>query len=96
MTAAAALGLLTLPLLPFVLAILALAFGLGFLLARDLPGGRELASRAVQLQAISTVIGKAGGSPELQEVLDAITSSTAEVTGVRGCSIKLLDPAEAA
>jgi two-component sensor histidine kinase len=89
---AAAVGLIRLPLLPLALAIPALSFGLGFLLARDLPGSRELASRAIQLQAISTVIGKAGGSPELQEVLDAITSSTAEVTGVRGCSIKLLDP----
>jgi signal transduction histidine kinase len=70
--------------------LISCAFGL--LVAADLPGRGALARRADQLQAISTVIGKAGGSPELQEVLDAITSSTAEVTGVRGCSIKLLDP----
>jgi signal transduction histidine kinase len=46
----------------------------------------------MQLQAVSIVIGKAGSSLELQDVLDAITRSTTEVTGVRGCSIKLLDP----
>jgi len=89
--AASALGVISLPLLPFTCAAMLLACLFGLLVARNLPGRRALALRADQLQAISTVIGKAGGSPELQEVLDAITSSTAEVTGVRGCSIKLLD-----
>jgi signal transduction histidine kinase len=87
----AGLGVLSLPLLPFAAASVLLAFAVGVLLARSLPGGRALELRARQLQAISFVIGKAGGSPELQEVLDAITAATAEVTGVRGCSIKLLD-----
>jgi signal transduction histidine kinase len=90
-SALAALGVLHLPFLPFAAASVLLAFVVGLLLARGLPGSRALELRARQLQAISFVIGKAGGSPELQEALDAITAATAEVTGVRGCSIKLLD-----
>jgi signal transduction histidine kinase len=89
---ASAMGVLSFPVLPLTLAAVLSGCAFGLLAAFDLPSRRDLARRAGQLQAISTVIGKAGGSPELQEVLDAITSSTAEVTGVRGCSIKLLDP----
>jgi signal transduction histidine kinase len=89
---ATAVGVISLPLVPFTIAAMLIACAFTLLVARHLPGRRALALRADQLQAISTVIGKAGGSPELQEVLDAITSSTVEVTGVRGCSIKLLDP----
>jgi signal transduction histidine kinase len=92
LTVAAALGASTLPVIPFALAGLVLAFGLGALLARELPGRRRRESLALQLEAVSIVIGKAGSSLELQEVLDAVTRSTTEVTGVRGCSIKLLDP----
>ena len=88
---ASALGALHLPALPFWIAALLLAFGLGTALSRHLPGWHRLQTRAQQLQAVSTVIGKAGGSLDLQQVLDAITLSTVEVTGVRGCSIKLLD-----
>ena len=95
LAAASALGALSLPLLPFALASLVLAFALGLLIARNLPGRRAIDTRALQLQAVSTVIGKAGGSLELQEVLDAITRSTVEVSGVRGCSIKLLEPGRA-
>ena len=47
--------------------------------------------RAERLEAVFAVIRKAGSSLELQEVLDAITHLTVEVTGVRGCSIKLWD-----
>jgi signal transduction histidine kinase len=90
--AASAFGALSLSPLPFGIAALLLAFGLGILVSRDLPGRRRLETRARQLQAVSTVIGKAGGSLDLQQVLDAVTRSTMEVTGVRGCSIKLLDP----
>jgi len=90
--AASALGALALPMLPFGIAALVLAFGLGILVSRDLPGRRRIETRALQLQAVSTVIGKAGGTLELQQVLDAVTLSTVEVTGVRGCTIKLLDP----
>jgi signal transduction histidine kinase len=64
----------------------------GLLVAGSLPRKRALETRALQLQAVYDVIGKAGGSLELREVLDAITRHTVEVTGVRGCSIKLLDP----
>ena len=95
LAAASALGALSLPPLPFALAALVLSFVFGLLVARDLPSHRALATRALQLQAVSTVIGKAGGSLELQEVLDAITRSTVEVSGVRGCSIKLLEPGNA-
>jgi hypothetical protein len=90
--AADAFGALHVPALPFWIAALLLAFGLGTSVSRHLPGWRRLETRAQQLQAVSTVIGKAGGTLELQQVLDAITLSTVEVTGVRGCSIKLLDP----
>ncbi len=92
LTVAAGLGARALPVLPFALAVCVLAFGLGTLLARELPGRRRLEILAAQLEAVSIVIGKAGSSLELQEVLDAVTRSTIEVTGVRGCSIKLLDP----
>jgi signal transduction histidine kinase len=90
--AADVLGALHLPSLPFWVAALLLSFGLGVSVSRHLPGWRRLHARAQQLQAVSTVIGKAGGTLELQQVLDAVTLSTVEVTGVRGCSIKLLDP----
>jgi signal transduction histidine kinase len=68
------------------------AFASGVLVAAELPGARALALRARELSAVSAVIGKAGGSLELQEVLDAITGSTVAVSGVHGCSIRLLDP----
>ncbi len=89
---AAGLGAFALPELPFALAGLVLAFSLGVLLARELPGKRRIENLALQLEAVSRIIGKAGSSLALQEVLDAVTRSTTEVTGVRGCSIKLLDP----
>lgn len=92
LTVSSSLGAWGLPVLPFALAALLLAFCLGVLLSRELPGRRRLETLALQLQAVSIVIGKAGSSLELQDVLDAITRSTTEVTGVRGCSIKLLDP----
>ena len=63
----------------------------GVLVSLDLPGARARRRQADQLQAIYQVISKAGGSLDLQEVLDAITRLTVQVTGVRGCSIKLLD-----
>jgi signal transduction histidine kinase len=65
----------------------------GMLVSARFPRNRALSSRALQLQAVYQVIRKAGSSLDLQEVLDAITRLTVEVTGVRGCSIKLLDPA---
>jgi signal transduction histidine kinase len=52
---------------------------------------RGLETRARQMEAVSAVIGAAGRSLDLRQVLDAITRLTVEVTGVRGCSIKLLD-----
>lgn len=81
------------PVVPALLVLLAagLAFVEGILAASALPGRRALETRALQLEAVSEVIGRAGRSLELHEVLDAITRLTVEVTGVRGCSIKLLD-----
>jgi signal transduction histidine kinase len=73
----------------------ALAAGLffveGLLAAGESRTRRGLETRARQLEAVSAVIGAAGRSLDLREVLDAITRLTVEVTGVRGCSIKLLD-----
>jgi signal transduction histidine kinase len=63
----------------------------GALLSADLPRARALRLQAQQLQAVYEVLSKTGGSLDLQEVLDAITRLTVDVTGVRGCSIKLLD-----
>ena len=63
----------------------------GLLLAQDLGAVRRSRERADRLEAVFEVIRKAGSSLELQEVLEAITRLTVEVTGVRGCSIKLWD-----
>ena len=63
----------------------------GLLLARDLGPVRRSFQRAERLEAVFSVIRKAGSSLDLQEVLEAITHLTVEVTGVRGCSIKLWD-----
>jgi K+-sensing histidine kinase KdpD len=71
--------------------LLALVEGALFVLGR--PKRRALQTQAVQLQAVYEVLQKAGGSLDLQEVLDSITRLTVEVSGVRGCSIKLLDEA---
>jgi len=82
--------------LPILLAAVALAGAgsgvlLGILLAADLGKVRLYRQRADRLEAVFEVIRKAGASLELQEVLEAITRVTVEVTGVRGCSIKLWD-----
>jgi len=63
----------------------------GLLIAFDLPRIKRTGRRARALEAIYEVLHKAGGSLELQEVLDAVTGITVQVTGVRGCSIKLWD-----
>lgn len=63
----------------------------GLLLALDLGPVRRSRQRAERLEAVFAVIRKAGSSLDLQEVLEAITRLTVEVTGVRGCSIKLWD-----
>jgi len=64
---------------------------LGLLIAFDLPRFKLVERRARRLEAIFEVIHKAGGSLDLQAVLETITKITVEVTGVRGCSIKLWD-----
>ena len=46
----------------------------------------------MQVEAVCDLIRKAGASLDLQEVLDSITRLTVQAAGVRGCSIKLLDP----
>jgi signal transduction histidine kinase len=64
----------------------------GLLLASYRHRGGTGEQRARRLESIYEVIRKAGGSLDLQEVLDSVTRVTAEATGVRGCSIKLWDP----
>ena len=49
--------------------------------------------QAGQFHSFCKAIKKAAGTLELQEILDSAARVVAEVTGVRGCSIKLLDPA---
>ncbi len=63
----------------------------GLIAAGESRARRGLEIRARQMEAVSAVIGAAGRTLDLREVLDAITRLTVEVTGVRGCSIKLLD-----
>ena len=63
-----------------------------YFLFRDLFVSSEPETRASQLEAVHKIIQKAGRSLELQETLDTITDVTVEVTGVRGCSIKIFDP----
>ena len=95
--AAAAVSACVVPWLPpggtaaLVFAFAASACAEGLLLSFDLPRARGMRRQAAQLQAVYQVISKAGGSLDLQEVLDDITRLTVEVTGARGCSIKLLD-----
>jgi signal transduction histidine kinase len=74
-------------------AALFLAFLEGTLIAQVLPRQRALETRAMQVEAVCNLIRKAGASLDLQEVLDSITRLTVQAAGVRGCSIKLLDPA---
>ena len=64
---------------------------MGLLLSSLLPRHRILSQRASRLEAIYEIIHKAGASLNLQEVLDAVTRFTVEVTAVRGCSVKLWD-----
>jgi signal transduction histidine kinase len=73
------------------LTAVALSFLMGVLLSAVLPRYRFLNQRAQRLEAIYEIIHKAGASLNLQEVLDAITRFTVEVTAVRGCSVKLWD-----
>ena len=68
-----------------------LSFLQGLLMSGTLPRYRILRDRARRLEAIYGIIHKAGASLNLQEVLDAVTRFTVEVTAVRGCSIKLWD-----
>jgi signal transduction histidine kinase len=63
----------------------------GLLISFDLPRIKSIRRRARALESVYEVIHKAGASLDLQEVLDAITGITVQVTGVRGCSIKLWD-----
>jgi signal transduction histidine kinase len=60
---------------------------------RVLPSSQSLVRRAAQLQRFCSAIKKAAGTLELQAILDASARVVTEVTGVRGCSINLLDPA---
>jgi signal transduction histidine kinase len=85
-------GVRGIPPAPAVLASLILAFFEGVLIAHALPGQRALETRAMQVEAVCNLIRKAGASLDLQEVLDSITRLTVQAAGVRGCSIKLLDP----
>lgn len=81
--------------LPLTLAVVICVGGIsltqGLLIAFDLPRIKRTRRRAQALEAVYEVIHKAGGSLDLQAVLDAITGITIKVTGVRGCSIKLWD-----
>jgi signal transduction histidine kinase len=63
----------------------------GFL--RAAPSFRTLEERAAQLQRFCSAIKKAASTLELQSILDASAEVVAEVTGVRGCTISIVDTA---
>ncbi|HUI72687.1 MAG TPA: GAF domain-containing sensor histidine kinase [Spirochaetia bacterium] len=89
---AAVVGIRGIPLAPAMLGAFVLTFFEGVLVAQALPRQRALETRAMQVEAVCNLIRKAGASLDLQEVLDSITRLTVQAAGVRGCSIKLLDP----
>jgi signal transduction histidine kinase len=60
---------------------------------RASPPSQSLVRRAAQLQRFCSAIKKAASTLELQAILDTSARVVTEVTGVRGCSINLLDPA---
>lgn len=61
------------------------------LLLRNTPQARAVGRQAAQLQRFCGAIKKAAGTLELQTILDASAKVVAEVTGVRGCTIDLMD-----
>jgi len=52
---------------------------------------RVVRQQAAQLHAFCKAIKKAAGTLQLQEILDSAARVIVEVTGVKGCSIKLLE-----
>lgn len=64
-----------------------------WMVLRASPSSQSLVRRAAQLQRFCSAIKKAASTLELQEILDTSARVVTEVTGVRGCSINLLDPA---
>jgi signal transduction histidine kinase len=65
-----------------------LAGGLLFLNSSQI---RIVRLQALQLHAFCKAIKQAAGTLQLQEILDSAAKVIVEVTGVRGCSIKLLE-----
>ncbi len=61
------------------------------LILRSAPRYKSISNRARQLQLFCATIKKAASTLELQEILDASVRVVAEVTGVEGCSINLLE-----
>jgi signal transduction histidine kinase len=76
--------------------VLLVANGVGIatagLLLFHSPRIRSLRMQARQFQTFCRAIKQAAGTLELQEILDSAAQVVTEVTGVRGCSIKLLEP----
>ena len=65
-------------------------FSIYFLFIQS-PQIKSLRLRADQLQTFCEAIRKAARTHALQEILDSAVKIIVDVTGVRGCSIKLLD-----
>lgn len=63
----------------------------GGLLFLNSPQLRTVRVQASQLHAFCRAIKQAAGTLQLQEILDSAAKVIVEVTGVKGCSIKLLD-----
>jgi two-component system phosphate regulon sensor histidine kinase PhoR len=55
------------------------------------PGMRASRLQAQEMQAFCRAIKRASGTLELQQIIDSAAVVVVEVTGVRGCTIKLLD-----
>lgn len=74
-----------------VLAGSAAAVALAGYLLLNSPQVKTYRQQAVQFHSFCKAIKKAAGTLDLQEILDSAARIIVEVTGVRGCSIKLLD-----
>ncbi|HUV08211.1 MAG TPA: GAF domain-containing sensor histidine kinase [Spirochaetia bacterium] len=65
----------------------------GVIIFKSSPYVQSLESRSRELSTFCDTIRRAARSLELQEILDTSVRIIVEITGVRGCSIELLDAA---
>ncbi|RKX79148.1 MAG: hypothetical protein DRP87_04075 [Spirochaetes bacterium] len=79
-------------LIPLTAAVALLGFFSGYLSLRVSKKMKYLEIQANQCTTFCQAIRKTARTLELQEILDSAAKIIVEITGVRGCTIKLLDP----